>query len=219
MEDFLFANMVSKAEYVEEAMPRRGMRQPLSRTQRRPGVGDRGDNRRDTDFRTTCPIHDLAEKYRELCGPDVEGETVTTHAFREDPAPELSRAATREELLKLLFFTTEVLVRGSPLHSSKGLDFPVVLLYLPSLPTGGEYDEKSTDSQARNLIYVAMTWAMDNLNVFVMEGCKGEGGGDNEQDGGGVSRTVKCTGGNLGTSTGPVRRLRATATGPKEPAR
>jgi superfamily I DNA/RNA helicase len=172
-----------------------------------------------TDFRTTCPIHDLAEKYRELCGPDVEGESVFTHAFREGPSPELYRAATREELLKLLAekvslfidklgydpenitilapgkaevaaiqdrlgrrgiksanirddsfsFTTEGLVRVSTLHSSKGLDFPVVLLYLPSLPTGGEYDEKSSDSLARNLIYVAMTRAMDNLNVFVME--------------------------------------------------
>jgi len=58
------------------------------------------------------------------------------------------------------------------LHSSKGLDFPVVLLYLPSLPTAGEFDEKSADSLARNLIYVAMTRAMDNLNVFVMEEAK-----------------------------------------------
>ncbi len=144
---------------------------------------------------------------------------VTTHAFREGPAPELYRAGTREELLKLLVeklslfidklgydpenitvlapnktdvaliqdklskrgiksanirddsfsFTTEGLVRVTTLHSSKGLDFPVVLLYLPSLPTAGEYDAKSADALARNLIYVAMTRAMDNLNVFVME--------------------------------------------------
>jgi hypothetical protein len=40
-----------------------------------------------TDFRTTCPIHDLAAKYRELCGPDLEGEIVTTHAFCEGPPP------------------------------------------------------------------------------------------------------------------------------------
>jgi superfamily I DNA/RNA helicase len=57
----------------------------------------------------------------------------------------------------------------STLHSSKGLDFPVVLLYLPSLPSAADYDEKSADSLARNLIYVAMTRAMDNLNVFVLE--------------------------------------------------
>jgi hypothetical protein len=313
MEDFLFANMVSKAEYVEEVVPRRGMRQPLSQAQRAQvweirelivgamedmgafsknysriklieAMGETGeagaravpsdidlvfvDESQDltavdlkalkmmcsrgvimagdagqaiyglgspykragidisgrtkivrTDFRTTCPIHDLAEKYRELSGPGIEGEAVTTHAFREGPSPELYRAGTREELLKLLIekvslfidklgydpenitvlapgkaevaaiqdrltrrgiksanirddsfsFSDEGLVRVSTLHSSKGLDFPVVLLYLPSLPTAGEYDEKSADSLARNLIYVAMTRAMDNLNVFVME--------------------------------------------------
>ena len=172
-----------------------------------------------TDFRTTCPIHDLSERYRELCGPDIDGEPVTTHAFREGPSPELYRAGTREDLLKLLIekvslfieklgydpenvtvlapnktdvgliqdklarrgiksanirdesfsFTTEGLVRVTTLHSSKGLDFPVVLLYLPSLPVSPEYGETAADALARNLIYVAMTRAMDNLNVFVME--------------------------------------------------
>jgi hypothetical protein len=175
-----------------------------------------------TDFRTTCPIHDLAERYRELCGPDIDGEAVTTHAFREGPSPELYSAGTREDLLKLLIekvslfieklgydpenitvlapnktdvgliqdklsrrgiksanirddtfsFTAEGLVRVTTLHSSKGLDFPVVLLYLPSLPIAAEYDEKSADALVRNLIYVAMTRAMDNLNVFVMEQAK-----------------------------------------------
>jgi ATP-dependent exoDNAse (exonuclease V) alpha subunit len=57
----------------------------------------------------------------------------------------------------------------STLHSSKGLDFPVVLLYLPSMPAGAEYDEKASEGLARNLIYVAISRAMDNLNVFVME--------------------------------------------------
>jgi len=55
-----------------------------------------------TDFRTTCPIHHLAEKCRVLCGADIEGESVTTHAFREGPASELYRAGTREELMRLL---------------------------------------------------------------------------------------------------------------------
>lgn len=172
-----------------------------------------------TDFRTTCPIHDLAERYRALCGPDIEGESVTTNAFREGPAPELYRAATREDLLKLLIekaslfieklgydpenitilaptkydliqiqsrlerrgiksanirdedfsFSAEGTVRVSTLHSSKGLDFPVVLLYLPSLSTAADYDEKAAEGLARNLIYVAISRAMDNLNVFVME--------------------------------------------------
>jgi len=58
------------------------------------------------------------------------------------------------------------------MHSSKGLDFPVALLYLPSLPTSGEYDAKASESLARNLIYVAISRAMDNLNAFVMEEAK-----------------------------------------------
>ena len=308
VEGFLFANMVTKTEYLEDRVTRRGMRQPLSQAQRAQvwqirdlivgAMEDRGalsknysrikmieamgaggadfrnldlvfvDESQDlsaadlkalkmmcnrgvimagdagqaiyslgspykragidisgrtkilrTDFRTTCPIHDLAEKYRALCGPEIEGETVSTNAFREGPAPELYRAATREELLKLLIekaslfidklgydpenitilapgkaelaaiqdrlgrrgitsanirdddfsFSAEGMVRLSTLHSSKGLDFPVVLLYLPSLPTGGNYDEKASESLARNLIYVAISRAMDNLNVFVME--------------------------------------------------
>jgi ATP-dependent exoDNAse (exonuclease V) beta subunit len=62
------------------------------------------------------------------------------------------------------------------------LDFPVVLLYLPSLPTGGEYGEKAADSLARNLIYVAMTRAMDNLNVFLMEEAREGAGGAGGRD-------------------------------------
>ena len=67
-------------------------------------------------------------------------------------------------------FAEEKTVRLSTLHSSKGLDFPVVLLYLPSLPVRTDHDEKTGDLLARNLIYVAMTRAMDNLNVFTLEG-------------------------------------------------
>ena len=33
-----------------------------------------------------------------------------------------------------------------------------------------DHDEKTGDLLARNLIYVAMTRAMDNLNVFTLEG-------------------------------------------------
>jgi hypothetical protein len=59
-------------------------------------------------------------------------------------------------------------VRLSTLHSSKGLDFPVVLLYLPGLPAHGDYDDAAGDTLARNLIYVAMTRAMDNLSVLTL---------------------------------------------------
>ena len=67
-------------------------------------------------------------------------------------------------------FKQEKTVRLSTLHSSKGLDFAVVLLYLPSLPPRTDYNEKAGETLVRNLIYVAMTRAMDNLNVFTLEG-------------------------------------------------
>jgi DNA helicase IV len=67
-------------------------------------------------------------------------------------------------------FKHEKTIRLSSLHSSKGLDFPVVLLFLPSLPPRTEYDGKTGETLVRNLIYVAMSRAMDNLNVFTLEG-------------------------------------------------
>ncbi len=64
-------------------------------------------------------------------------------------------------------FRQEGVVRLCPIHSSKGLDFPVVMLYLPFFfPPKNEEDEK----KQRNLLYVACTRAMDNLNIFVDPG-------------------------------------------------
>lgn len=61
-------------------------------------------------------------------------------------------------------FKAEGAIRLCSLHSSKGLDFPVVMMYLPYLyPPKDALDEK----KLRNLIYVGMTRAMDNLNVFM----------------------------------------------------
>ncbi len=60
-------------------------------------------------------------------------------------------------------------VRISTLHSSKGLDFPVVLVYLPYLARREHLDETQGDRLVRNLLYVGITRAMDNLNVFVVE--------------------------------------------------
>ena len=46
----------------------------------------------------------------------------------------------------------------------------MVLLFLPDLPyAGSSFDAKSKDRITRNLMYVAMTRAMDHLNVFVGE--------------------------------------------------
>jgi hypothetical protein len=310
VEDFLFGNLISRTEYVEEGIPRKGMRQPLSTGQRETvwGIRDRiaaemeqngllsknysrmkliehleahpedarlrdldfgfvdesqdlsaadlkalklmtqrglimaGDTGQSiyglgspyrragvdiagrsrvlhTSFRNTVPIQEVAEAYRKLSGLD-DDEGAGSIAFREGPIPELYTAGTRDKLARLLLrkaalfidtlgydpenltvlaptradlaaigdmlghagylhanirdedfsFKQEKTIRLSTLHSSKGLDFAVVLLFLPALPPGGEYDEKSADTLVRNLIYVAMTRAMDNLNVFTLEG-------------------------------------------------
>jgi superfamily I DNA/RNA helicase len=67
-------------------------------------------------------------------------------------------------------FKQEKTVRLSTLHSSKGLDFAVVLLYMPALPPRADFDDAAGAALVRNLIYVSMTRAMDNLNVFTLEG-------------------------------------------------
>ena len=78
-------------------------------------------------------------------------------------------------------------LRLSTLHSAKGLDFPVVLLFLYRPPYfGSGYDEATTELMIRNLVYVAMTRAMDQFAAFTLEepkspaikdlvGCFGEG--------------------------------------------
>lgn len=71
---------------------------------------------------------------------------------------------------KAFDFASSGALRITTMHSAKGLDFPVVLLFLrhffipkPSL------DAAASDRLERNLIYVAMTRAMDHLNVFTRE--------------------------------------------------
>lgn len=171
-----------------------------------------------TNFRNTCPIHDIAEFYRMAAGAGSFDEANVPKAFREGPVPELYQADTERELQELLLnrvvlftdrlgydpenitilaptkiqiealsgslrgrgfevanirddefsFRQEKVIRLSTLHSSKGLDFAVVLLYLPGLSRSSQYDEPAADKLLRNLIYVAMTRAMDNLNVFLL---------------------------------------------------
>ncbi len=59
-------------------------------------------------------------------------------------------------------------IRISTMHSVKGLDFPVVLLFIPKYHLGDPTaDAGASERMARNLVYVAMTRAMDHLNVFV----------------------------------------------------
>ncbi len=80
----------------------------------------------------------------------------------------LSLADIRE---KSFDFQETVSVRITTMHSAKGLDFPVVLLYLPQFNImGSSLDPAASDRMARNLIYVAMTRALDHLNVFIRSG-------------------------------------------------
>ena len=70
-------------------------------------------------------------------------------------------------------FNEEGLIRLSTFHSSKGIDFPVVIIYLPKLPYFGSFlDKEALDIQKRNLLYVGMTRAMDNLTVIMKSGSK-----------------------------------------------
>ncbi|MBI9100200.1 MAG: DEAD/DEAH box helicase, partial [Spirochaetaceae bacterium] len=69
-------------------------------------------------------------------------------------------------------FTSQGSIRLSPLHSSKGLDIPVVLLFLPVLFYNRELDKEESENLVRNLLYVSMTRAMENLNVFIKEDSK-----------------------------------------------
>jgi superfamily I DNA/RNA helicase len=65
-------------------------------------------------------------------------------------------------------FSSPGLIRLSTLHSSKGIEFPIVLVYLPSMSSSGEFDEKTVLSMQRNLLYVALTRAMDHVVVFTL---------------------------------------------------
>ena len=57
-------------------------------------------------------------------------------------------------------------VRLSTLHSSKGLDFPVVFLYLPYLHRLNHFGEQEEEAMLRNLVYVGITRGMDNVLIF-----------------------------------------------------
>jgi len=66
-------------------------------------------------------------------------------------------------------FVQPGIVRLSTLHSSKGIEFPVVLVFVPSLPEVGDYDERSILNMQRNLLYVSITRAMDHVILFTLK--------------------------------------------------
>jgi hypothetical protein len=66
-------------------------------------------------------------------------------------------------------FQTSTGVRLSTMHSAKGLEFPVVFLLLPMVAGSGAIDEEEAEARMRNLVYVSLTRAMDNLQVFATQ--------------------------------------------------
>ena len=60
-------------------------------------------------------------------------------------------------------------VRVCPLPSAKGLDFPVVFLFLPMMFLKSELAAELQAERLRNLVYVGMTRAMDSLEVFLKD--------------------------------------------------
>ncbi len=65
-------------------------------------------------------------------------------------------------------FESRGAIRISTLHSSKGLDFPVVLLFLPYLHRREQYDTEATERLLRNLVYVGLSRAMEHLCAFLL---------------------------------------------------
>ena len=61
-------------------------------------------------------------------------------------------------------------VRLSLMKSAKGIDFAVVILYLPYLPEGVDvYDSGFNQAMVRNTLYVCLTRAMEQLAVIMPE--------------------------------------------------
>ncbi len=59
-------------------------------------------------------------------------------------------------------------IRVSTMHSAKGLDFPVVILYMPNAPVSPRgYDNGTRSSIAHHLVYVCLTRAMEHLTVLM----------------------------------------------------
>ena len=60
-------------------------------------------------------------------------------------------------------------VRVSTIHSAKSVEFPVVMLYVPDLPVSSRISQEAAVKSCRNLVYVAITRCVDNLQVFMLE--------------------------------------------------
>jgi UvrD/REP helicase N-terminal domain len=109
--------------------------------------------------------------------PETVCVLVPSNTALEDTLHLLDEAGIPVALIreKSFQFDSEGKVRLGTLHSSKGLDFSVVMLFLPCIERKELYDEEQTELLLRNLIYVGMTRAMDCLDLFVGDEVELEG--------------------------------------------
>jgi hypothetical protein len=116
---------------------------------------------------------DRAQTFIDRLGYDPENISILVPTKREIEkfSAELEKRGYHAENIKDpdFDFGNEDVVRLSTLHSSKGVDFPVVLLYLPYLPPMKDVDEPTLNKMYHNLLYVACTRAMDHLVIGIKE--------------------------------------------------
>lgn len=164
-----------------------------------------------TSFRSTCQLHRVSEKFRQLSGELADNEetvpfrqgmppqyyeadsatklyqplaetvrmvveqlgyapgnvaVIAPHSFFGKIAQQLTRIGLASEQMKSSGFDfenhTDKVLLVTP-QSAKGVDFPVVLQFVPKLQQLGY---SLSESQVRNLLYVGMTRAMDALYIF-----------------------------------------------------
>ncbi len=65
-------------------------------------------------------------------------------------------------------FDTTPGIRVSTFHSAKGVEFPVVMVYAPDLPVSDSISRESAEKSCRNLVYMTLTRAMENLQIFML---------------------------------------------------
>ncbi|QEN03323.1 hypothetical protein EW093_00910 [Thiospirochaeta perfilievii] len=127
----------------------------------------------------TKAITDQLRIYIDDLGYEKHNIAIIVNSLRDATTKKLLKALESENISYVdtseanFDFSQENAVRITTLHSCKGLDFPVVLLSIPYIKEPKDYDSETNDEILRNLLYVAFTRAMDNLNIFIKDKPKG----------------------------------------------
>jgi hypothetical protein len=99
--------------------------------------------------------------------PDIPAAEEIGRVFEENGIPAVSIAGEN------FSFASSPGLRVSTMHDVKGIDIPVVLLYLPEMPERNDsFDDVFNETLTGNLLYVSMTRAMEYLGVFTLSTCK-----------------------------------------------